>query len=348
MAILSSRTEEKFRVGVAGYGYWGPNLARNISAREDCIVSGICDLDPARLAIAATVFPEAVITESFSTLLEIPDLDAVVISTPVASHFELAKAALVAGKDVLVEKPLARSSDEARTLIRLAEKKSLILAVDHTFLFTGAVAKIKQILDEGELGNILYFDSVRVNLGLFQPDTNVIWDLAPHDLSIINSLVGLTPTLVSAVGTCHAESGFVDVAYVHMKYESGLAAHLHLNWLSPVKLRRMLISGSRKMIVYDDMEPSEKVKVYDSGVSVKKIVDADSVHKRLVDYRIGDMTAPKLDTSEALFVEINDFIRALTERKPPKVDGLAGLDVVRVLEAADESLSCNGKWVPVF
>ena len=331
-------------VGLVGYGYWGPNLARNFSARADCEIMAICDTDRGRAETARKLYPRALVTDRFAELLDHRGIDAVLIATPVSSHFELARAALRAGKDVLVEKPLSGTVEEARELVEIAAQNSRIIAVDHTFLFTGAVQKIKEIVDSGELGEILYVDSVRINLGLFQNDVNVLYDLAPHDLTIMSYLISESPIAVSALGKSHTVNNIENVAYLHFEFASGLIAHFHLNWLAPVKIRRTLIGGTKKMIVYDDMEPSEKVKIYDKGI-VMKGGDKESVYKVFVDYRVGDMVAPKLATREALAVEADEFIACIASRRRPVSDGEFGLKITRLLEAAQTSLNNGGQRV---
>jgi len=329
-------------IGLVGYGYWGPNLARNFSRHSGCQLFGICELNPNRAITAKQDYPGALVVTDYLDLLKLDKIDAIVIATPVGSHFRLAQAALLAGKDVLVEKPFTATVHEAEQLLELAKQKSRIIAVDHTFLFTGAVKKIKEIIDSGEIGDILYIDSVRVNLGLFQNDVNVIWDLAPHDISIINHLINLDPVAVTAVGISHTNSKIEDIAYVHIEYAGQLIAHLHLNWLSPVKIRRTLIGGTNKMIVYDDMDASEKVKIYDKGIVVNNQLETSDIHKIIVDYRTGDMVAPKLNNAEALSAEVDNFISCVRNRETPLVDGLAGLRVVKILEATQKSIENKG------
>lgn len=331
-------------VGLIGYGYWGPNLARNFAAQPDCSLLAICDSNPARAELAARHNPSARVTRNGEDLFSDPAIKAILIAVPVFAHFDLARRALLADKDVLVEKPFTLTSKEAHELIRLARERSRILAVDHTFLFTGAVAKIKEMTDAGALGKIMYVDSVRINLGLFQHDVNVVWDLAPHDLSITSYLIGEDPVSVQAVGSAHGTDGMESIAYLHLEFVDGLIAHFHFNWLAPVKIRRTLIGGSKQMIVYDDMEPSEKVKVYDKGVVIKQ-GDIDSIYKTIVDYRTGDMVAPKLSHHEALAAEAKHFLNCVRERTAPIADGVAGLRVVRILEAAQASLRAGGKPV---
>jgi predicted dehydrogenase len=330
-------------VGIAliGYGYWGANLARNFSAVENCRLVSICEKRKDRAAKASQLFPGTLATDDYDLILNDPGVAAIVISTPVSAHFELAKRALSAGKDVLVEKPLVKTSAEAEELIRMAEKNGRILAVDHTYLYSGAVRKIKEIVDSGELGGIMYIDSVRVNLGLFQPDVNVIYDLAPHDISIANHLLGKEPVSVQALGTTHGGGGFEYLSYMHLDYGDGVIAHFHLNWLSPIKIRRTLIAGSNKMIVYDDTEQSEKVKIYDRGVTIKE-GGADPALETNVDYRMGDMDAPKIDNREALAVEAAHFVSCVEKRTPPLADGRSALGVTRIIEAAQNSINNGG------
>ena len=332
-------------IGIVGFGYWGPNLARSFAAQPDCQLLGICEIDDARRNFAKQKYPSVHVTTDYSEFLKLKNLDAVLISTPVGTHFKLAREALFAGKDILVEKPFTASTAEAEELIMIAEKKSRIIAVDHTFLFTGAIQKIKEVIDSGEIGELYYIDGVRINLGLFQHDVNVIWDLAPHDISIINYLIKAEPIAVTAVGSSHTNSGYEDIAYLHIEYPAKMIAHLHLNWLAPAKIRRTLIGGTKKMIIYDDMEPSEKVKIYDKGVLVHSALDSNSIHKIFVDYRTGDMVAPKISNKEALYVEADHFITCVRDRVRPLVDGQEGLKVVKVLEAAQESISNCGRRI---
>ncbi|HEX4149391.1 MAG TPA: Gfo/Idh/MocA family oxidoreductase [Pirellulales bacterium] len=328
-------------VGVVGYGYWGPNLARNFAAQPGCRLVAICDAAEARLAQARHAHPGCHTTRDYRELLSNDEIQAILIATPVATHFALARDALRAGKDVLVEKPLTQTAAEAWQLVELAQSGGRILAVDHTFLYTGAVSKIKQLVDSGELGEILYIDSVRTNLGLFQSDSNVVYDLAPHELSIVFHLLDRDPVSVQAVGACHAHNRLENLAYVHLEFDDQLIAHFHLNWLAPVKLRQTVIAGRQKMVVYDDMERSEKIKIYDKGIDIKEQT-ADAAYKLYVDYRTGDMVAPKLSQREALHAEAEHFLDCVRRRARPLADGHAGWRVVRILEAAQESLSNRG------
>ncbi len=329
------------KIGVVGLGYWGPNLVRNFLSTNH--VDGVvcCDVSERRLQMAKQKFPSAEVTSSYEDLLARPDVDAVVIATPVSTHFPLGIKALQAGKHLLLEKPMTSSVDEAQRLIDAATAGGLIVMVDHTFVYTGAVRKIKESIERGVIGDILYFDSVRVNLGLFQHDTNVIWDLAPHDLSIMDYLIGKNPVAVSAVGVNHFND-VEDLAYLTVHYDHKLMAHFHVNWLSPVKIRKILIGGSKLMVVYDDMEPSEKVKVYDKGVEIR---ETEAIYKTLVQYRTGDMYAPKIDLTEALSLMTNEFVEAVRTGKRPLTDGVSGLNVVRILEAAEKSLRSGGRMV---
>lgn len=328
------------RVGVIGYGYWGPNLLRNMAETSGAQVVACSDLDPDRLALARNRYPTLRTTTDYLDLLADDCIEAVLIATPVSTHYHLAKQALEAGKHVLVEKPLAPCAAQCQELANLAAARGLTLLVDHTFLYTGAVRKIKELIDADELGDIYYYDSVRINLGLFQHDTNVIWDLAPHDVSIMAYLLKKVPESVSAVGASHVNERVENIAYLTMLFRHQLLAHLHVNWLAPAKVRRTIIGGSKKMIVYDDMDMSEKVKVYDSGARLCN--DPDHIYRTMVEYRTGDMYAPKLDKVEALAVECAHFISCIREGTPPVSGAELGLQTVRVLEAANRSLRRGG------
>ncbi|HLL72138.1 MAG TPA: Gfo/Idh/MocA family oxidoreductase [Pyrinomonadaceae bacterium] len=335
-------------IGVVGCGYWGPNLIRNFAENERAQLRWICDTDEKRLGAIGRRYPAARTAADYAELLADPELAAVVIATPVATHYTFARAALEAGKHVLIEKPFTTNSREARELVALAERRGLTLMVDHTFVYTGAVRRIKEIVASGELGELLYFDSVRINLGLFQRDINVVWDLAPHDLSIMDYLVGRDAVALTATGSSHIEAGIENIAYVMLRFADSFIAHFHFNWLSPVKIRRTLIAGSRKMIVYDDIEPTEKVRVYDKGVTTNRIEsdrDKEAAYQTLVSYRTGDVWVPKLDSTEALTHVAAEFLDAICERRAPLTDGAAGLRVVRLLEAAQESINQGGKLI---
>jgi predicted dehydrogenase len=340
-------------IAVVGYGYWGPNIARNIRELPGCRLAAVSDLRAAKLAEVRDRYPGVQATPHFHEVLANPHVDAVVIATPVSTHFELAMQALRAGKHVLVEKPMAMSSREGERLIEEADARGLVLAVDHTFVYTGAVRKIREIIDGQGLGDLYYYDSVRVNLGLFQRDVNVLWDLAVHDLSILDHLLPMKPCAVSATGIGHVTGEPENIAYMTLLFDAPLIAHIHVNWLAPVKVRRTLIGGSRKMIVYDDLEPSEKVKVYDKGITVNGQEhgngngngDGDQIREMLVGYRAGDMWAPRLDMAEALTVELRGFVDCIEVGKPMLADGAAGLRVIRILEAASESIKQRGHVV---
>jgi predicted dehydrogenase len=332
------------KIGVIGYGYWGPNLVRNLMETDGATVLACADKRPDRRALAEGRYPTVTVMEEGDQILEDPDIDAIVIATPVSTHYDLANRALDAGKHVLVAKPMTRTTAEAEELIHLADANGRVLMVDHTFIFTGAVRKIKELLTAGELGELYYFDSVRVNLGIFQHDSDVLWDLAPHDLSILTHLIPKPPKYVSAVGADHIGSGFADVAYLTVYFDDNFLAHAHVNWLSPVKVRQILIGGDRRMLVYDDTEPSEKVRVYDSGV---KVTTQEGIYATLLDYRTGDMWAPKIELREALSVECAHFVECVRLKKMPWSGGAAGLAVVKLLEAASRSLAAEGERVPV-
>jgi len=331
-------------VAVVGCGYWGPNLVRNLAALPEAEVRVLCDLEAARLAPLVRRYPAARATTDHRDAIADPRVDAVAICTPVASHAALATAALEAGKHVLVEKPLAGSVADAERLVELAARRGRVLQVDHTFVYNGAVQRIRSIVDSGEIGELLYVDCVRINLGLFQSDVNVLWDLAPHDLSVVHHLIPERPLWVSAVGARHL-GPLESQAYLTVKYAGSLLAHFHVNWLAPVKLRSTLIGGSKRMIVYDDLAPSEKIRVYDKGVVVSS--DRGARDRALVDYRIGDMFAPYVDKTEPLARVCESFVRAIETGVAPPTDGRAGLAVVRILECAQRSLEQDGARVPV-
>jgi predicted dehydrogenase len=334
-------------VGVVGCGYWGPNLIRNFAENEGAELRWVCDKDARHLSKIARRYPAARAAPDYAELLSDPRLDAVVVATPVATHFEFTRRALEAGKHVLVEKPFTASVREAEKLIALSEARRLTLMVDHTFIYTGAVRKIKEMVAAGELGDLLYFDSVRVNLGLFQRDINVVWDLAPHDFSIMDYVIGRNATELMATGSCHIEPGIENIAYVQLRFGDSVIANFHFNWLSPVKIRRTLIAGSRRMIVYDDIEPTEKVRVYDKGVTRNEDgpVEEEEAYKTLVSYRTGDVWVPQLDSTEALRYVCAEFLDAIRDSRPSPSDGAAGLRVVRLLEAAQQSINDGGRWI---
>ncbi len=332
-------------VGVIGYGYWGPNLVRNFAEVPGGRVGFVTDLRPARLSQATARYPATKVSTDYRDVINDPSVDAVAIATPVSSHFDLAMAALRAGKHVLVEKPMTATSEQSMTLIDEAEKRGLVLMVDHTFVYTSAVARMRELTQSGDLGEIYYYDSVRINLGLFQHDVNVLWDLAVHDLSIMDYVLAQTPVAVSATGLAHVPGQPENIAYMTMFFGGRLIAHVHVNWLAPVKVRRTLLGGSRRMIVFDDLEASEKIKVYDRGISVNP--SQENVYQMLVGYRAGDMWAPQLGIAEALHTEAKHFLDCIENKKTPTTDGHAGLRVVRLLEAATRSMSQQGALVPV-
>jgi len=316
---------------------------RNFADQADATVTVVSDQLAERLTLAQRRYPAIRVTTDPFDLIADPAVDAVAIATPVAFHFELAMAALRAGKHVLVEKPLAANSEQALRLVEEAERRGLVLMVDHTFIYTGAVRKIRELIAGGALGEIYYYDSVRINLGLFQHDVNVVWDLAVHDLSIMDYVLPARPVAVSATGISHLPGQPENVAYITLFFAGSLIAHVHVNWLSPVKVRRTLIGGSEKMIVYDDLEPSEKLKVYDKGVTVGQ--HPEDVYELLVSYRSGDMWAPRFDTTEALRTEAHHFVECVERGARPETDGLEGLRIVRIMEAAEQSLRARGKLV---
>jgi predicted dehydrogenase len=329
-------------LGIIGYGYWGPNLVRNFFAAKNCCIKSVADARPERLEQLAKVFPTIRAVRDAKEVINDPEIDAVIIATPVSTHFTLARKALAEGKHVLLEKPMTGSVEEAEMLINLAEQKNVLLMVDHTFLYTGAVQKMKQLVEDKELGNIKYLDSTRINLGLFQHDINVLWDLAPHDISILNYIVKERPYSVNATGITHTNNNIENIAYLTVNYASGFIAHFNCSWTSPVKVRMMLVGGDQKMILYNDLEPTEKIKVYDTGYSYSN----DEEKKRvLVDYRTGDIHVPKLATTEALLGMANDFISCILEKKQPDSSCHLGLDVVRILEASSKSIKHNGREV---
>ncbi len=330
-------------VGIIGYGYWGPNLVRNFIENIDCRVVAVCDLSPERQALVRSRYHGVQVTADANELFENPQIDAIAIATPVSHHFSLAMRALKAGKHILVEKPLTSSTEEALRLIDEAERRKLVLMVDHTFVYTPAVRKIRGLVNESQLGSIYYYDSVRVNLGLFQEDVDVIWDLAVHDFSIMEFVLGRQPTAISATGLSHVDGRKEDVAYITAFFEERLIAHIHVNWLSPVKVRRTLIGGSRRMILYDDVEPSEKVKVYDRGIDVTQPMESD--YQMMVSYRSGDIWVPALPNAEALKVEVADFVNSITTGARPIADGHAGMRVVQILEAATRSMQGRGRLI---
>jgi len=327
------------RMGVIGYGYWGPPVARNFHSLDECELAVISDRRPDALRRAKQAYPSVQVALDPADVMSSPHVDAVAVVTPVWTHYELAKAALANGKHVFVEKPFTSTAAQAKELIDLADRKHLQIMVDHTFLFTGAVKKIRQLIQDGTLGSLYYYDSMRVNLGLFQHDVNVIWDLAPHDLSIIGDLIPDKPEYVTASGQSHL-NGLENLAYITIYFENRVIAHVNVNWLSPVKVRTTLIGGEKKMLVWNDLDPDEKIKVYDKGVAITK---PEGVYDLLVSYRSGDMWAPRLEQTEALAAEARYFVECVLKNQKPFNDGLAGLRVVEILEAANQSLKDRGR-----
>lgn len=328
------------RIGVVGLGYWGPNLVRNFNAAEGAVVRMACDLDEGRRRRLAAQYPNVEFTADFAKLLASPEIDAVAIATPVLTHHDLARRALKTGKHVLVEKPLTLRIDHAEELVDLAKKKGLILQVDHVFVYSPFVEKMRDIVKSGALGEMYFIDSVRINLGLFQHDVNVVWDLAPHDLSIVDHLLGRLPRSVSAFGSAHTDSEIEDVAYLNLDFGGGLIANLHVNWLSPVKVRHMIIGGSKQSLIYNDLDISERVKVYDRGIDV--VGSEEQRHKILVSYRTGDVHSPHISLEEPLARMAADFVRCIRKGGRPLSDGAAGLRVVKILDAAQRSIKAQG------
>ena len=333
------------KIGLIGYGYWGPNLARNFNNNNDFELSAICDFSPDRLQAAGSLYSHVELVSQAEDLFKDTALDAIAIATPVSTHFDLAKRALLSDKNVWLEKPMTEKVEQGEELIELAQKRNKVLLVDHTFVYTGAVRKIKQIIESGELGDLIYYDSIRVNLGLFQQDVDVIWDLAPHDISIMDYLMPFKKTAISATGCHYYENGVMPKAVVAVYMENDTVAHINVSWVSPVKIRQTLIGGTSKMILYDDNEPSEKIKIYDKGVELYET--KEQLYRLKVQYRVGDMYAPKLEEHEALAFETAHFADCLLNGTRPFTDGKAGLEVVKVLVASNESLQKNGAPVEV-
>lgn len=340
-APVQSDRANVLRMGVIGFGYWGPNIVRNIRSIDNAELAAVCDKSPAALRRAAKGYPGVHLTTDFAEVLRSPDIDAVAVITPVWTHYELAKSALENGKHVFVEKPFTSTPWQAEELIELADRKGLKIMVDHTFLFSGAVRKIREIVDAGTLGPLYYFDSTRVNLGLFQHDVSVVWDLAPHDLSIMDHVIREEPEAVVATGGNHL-NGQADMAFITIYFPRNIVAHINVNWLSPVKVRTTLIGGKDKMLVWNDLEADEKIKVYDKGV---QITNGEGLYDLLVSYRTGDVWAPKCDQTEALKTELQYFTDCVLNNRTPMNDGLAGLRVVKLLDAADQSLKERGRIV---
>ena len=331
------------KIGVIGYGYWGPNIVRNFSGLEGAVVQSVCDMNSQSLNRVRKAYPHIQTTQDCGDILNSPNIDAVAVITPVSTHYELAKRALLNGKHVFVEKPFTATIAQAEELIEIAERKKLTIMVDHTFIFTGAVRKIKRLIEEKALGDLYYYDSVRVNLGLFQSDVNVVWDLAPHDFAVMDFLIDEKPASVAACGKAHV-NGLEDTAYITVHFDNNMIAHFNVNWLSPVKVRTTLIGGEKKMLVWNDLEADEKIKIYDKGVEV---TNREGVYDLRVSYRSGDMHAPKVDQIEALKHETEYFLACITKAERPENDGHAGLRVVKLLDACNQSMKLNGQMVNV-
>jgi len=334
-------------VGVIGYGYWGPNLVRNFHNHPQSKVIAVSDLNSERLMSVVDYYPNIKTTLNYRDILKSPEIDVVAIATPVSTHYELALQALLANKHVLVEKPIANTSQQVLHLIEEADKRNLILMVDHTFAYTSAVVKMSELVADGHLGNLYYYDSVRVNLGIIQPDVNVLWDLAVHDLAIINTILPDKPLAVSATGVAHIKGSPETSAYMTLFFSGTTIAHIHVSWLAPVKIRQTILGGSDKTIIYNDLEPSEKVKVYDRGITVSENSSTADRYQQLVGYRTGDMWAPKLEPFEALYVEIDHLLNCINYQQKPKTAGEEGLKAVKILEAACLSMQQKGSPITI-
>jgi predicted dehydrogenase len=331
---------EPVRVAVLGCGYWGPNLIRNFAACDATRLAAVCDLDAERLKRATAQYPAAKTFRDADELLGDPHIDAVAIATPAGTHAKLSLAALDAGKHVLVEKPLADTVRAAESVVAKARERGLTLMVDHTFVYSPPVRKIRELIDADELGDIYYVDSVRINLGLFQSDVNVLWDLAPHDISIVDHWFGRLPRSLAATGVAHIGSDLEDVAYVNMDFGNSLIATFHVNWLSPVKLRHMIIGGSKRSLVYNDLDPVEPIKIYDRGIMTSANLDAR--RGLLVSYRTGDIHSPYLPREEPLQNVVRHFAECVQTGRQPLTDGQVGLRIVQMLEAAQRSIKAQG------
>ena len=328
--------------GLIGYGYWGPNLVRNLIENKDVSLKMICDLRPDRLALATQLYPFVKTTNCYEDMLSDTTIDAVVIATPVNQHFSMAKEALEKGKHVLIEKPITGNFPDAQILVEIADKKNLTLMVDHIFVYNGVVKKIKELIDNNSFGNIQYIDSTRINLGIFQNDINVILDLATHDISIINYLLPEKPISVITTGICHTGNNIENIAYITLNYQSDLIVHIHCSWSSPVKVRQMLIGGDKKMLIYNDIEPTEKLRIYDKTYMPGK---DEEKHQLLTDYRMGDVYIPKYETKEPLKLVIEDFYRSVQSGEQPLANGEKALEVMKIIEFANKSLRLKGKEI---
>ncbi|HOW70493.1 MAG TPA: Gfo/Idh/MocA family oxidoreductase [Phycisphaerae bacterium] len=329
------------RVAVIGLGYWGPNLVRNFYSVLGENLRACCDRQSQRGQFILQNYPGIRFTDDIEVILGDPDIDALAIATPVDTHYPLAKAALTAGKSVLVEKPMCSTAEQAEELVDLADRNGKVLMVDHTFVYNPAVRKMKEVVDSGQLGELLFIDSIRINLGIFQHDVNVVWDLAPHDLSIVQYLVGRAPRSLSAFGAAHAGNGIESIAYINLDFGDGLIANFHVNWLSPVKIRHTVVGGRKRSLIYNDLDPIEKVKIYDRGITVRHD-DLEGRRRQLIEYRTGDIWAPHIAQQEPLRTMVTHFIDCLREHKRPMTDGRAGLEIVRILDAAQRSIKAQG------
>lgn len=344
--IQRNHAEEALSVAVVGCGYWGPNLIRNFNTSLDTRLAWFCDVNGERLGAMGSRYPDVRTTLDFQQILDDPRVDAVAVATPVSNHFSISRAALEQGKHVLLEKPLALSVAEGRQLVELAERNGLKLMCDHTFCYTSAVRKIRDVVNRGDLGELLYFDSVRINLGHFQSDCNVVWDLATHDLSIIDYVVDRRPVSVSVHGVSHGGNGLASMAYLSLNFDDDFIAHIHVNWLSPVKVRMTMIGGREKMLVWNDMDQGEKIKIYDKGIDVDMDRHEEKA-QRMISYRSGDMRSPHLSQTEALTRVVDEFATCIRENRKPLTDGVAALRVLTILEAADRSVQCHGANIPI-
>ena len=333
------------KIAVIGYGYWGPNLVRNFTNLENSTVSHVVDESPDRLEKVKKLYPSINATSSLTEILENPEIDCIIIATPISTHYDIAKKALEHNKHVLVEKPMTNSVKHAKELIELSKKKKKVLMVDHTYLYTGAIQKVKKIIDKNMIGEIQYIDSTRINLGLFQSDVNVLWDLAAHDISICSYLMNENPISVQAMGKSHTDSDFEDIAYLTLHFKSNKIIHFNCSWISPVKIRYMLIGGNKKMIIFNDLETTEKVKIYDTKYKTKTNPKND--RQILADYRVGDIFIPKLTTREGLSSMVEDFVSAIIDKTEPISNYDIGLQVVKILEAAQRSITNQGKEVKI-
>lgn len=343
---MNKDEKRSVKVAVIGYGYWGPNLVRNFHEADKAEVAYVCDLSVERLAIVKRKYPAVIITNNYDEVLADKTVDAIIIATPTSSHYSLAKKALLANKHVWIEKPMTNNFEHAAELVELAKEKKLTLHVDHIFLYTEAVTLIKKIISSGVLGKIYYFDSTRINLGLFQPDTNVIWDLATHDISIMCYLLDLIPNSVSVFANDHVVKKTEDTAYLNFTFKKNISAHIQVSWLSPVKIRRTLIAGTKKMIVYDDLEATEKIKIYDYGIKISRKYIPESTTSGY-HYRTGEIYIPAIQNKEALLSEANHFVECIIAKKETRTNGKSGEIVVDILEAAYKSLKNKGKTVKI-